>query len=71
MAEQEQRFRQYEYRANSNLVLTTDLHRPRTDEPSGVPESLKDHLDGKRFGRPARALARAPATQAGAKAGRR
>ena len=50
MAEQVQRFRQYEYRANSNLVLTTDLHRPRTDEPSGEPESLKDHLDGKKFG---------------------
>ena len=26
MAEEVQRFRQYEYRANSNLVLTTDLH---------------------------------------------
>ena len=50
MAEQVQRFRQYEYRANSNLVLTTDLHRPRTDEPSGEPESLKDHLSGKKFG---------------------
>ena len=50
MAEQVQRFRQYEYRANSNLVLTTDLHRPRTDEPSGEPESLKDHLEGKKFG---------------------
>ena len=50
MAEQVQRFRQYEYRANSNLVLTTDLHRPRTDEPSGEPESLKDHLNGKKFG---------------------
>ena len=50
MAEQVQRFRQYEYRANSNLVLTTDLHRPRTDEPSGEPESLKDYLEGKKFG---------------------
>lgn len=50
MAEQVQRFRQYEYRANSNLVLTTDQHRPRTDEPSGEPESLKDHLSGTKFG---------------------
>ena len=50
MAEQVQRYRQYEYRANSNLVLTTDQHRPRTDEPSGEPESLKDYLDGTRFG---------------------
>eukprot|EP00966_Prymnesium_polylepis_P004316 98837-Prymnesium_polylepis.1 len=50
MAEQVQRYRQYEYRANSNLVLTTDQHRPRTDEPSGEPESLKDHLDGTTFG---------------------
>ena len=50
MAEQVQRHRQYEYRANSNLVLTTDHHRPRTDEPSGEPESLKDHLGSLRFG---------------------
>lgn len=50
MAEQVQRFRQYEYRANSNLVLTTDQHRPRTDEPSGEPESLKDFLEGTKFG---------------------
>ena len=50
MAEQVQRYRQYEYRANSNLVLTTDQHRPRNDEPSGEPESLKDHLSGLKFG---------------------
>jgi pre-mRNA-splicing helicase BRR2 len=50
MAEQVQRFRQYEYRANSNLVLTTDTHRPRNDEPSGEPESLKDKLGGTKFG---------------------
>jgi pre-mRNA-splicing helicase BRR2 len=31
-------------------VLTTDQHRPRTDEPSGEPESLKDHLSGVKFG---------------------
>ena len=50
MAEQVQRFRQYEYRANSNLVLTTDQHRPRNDEPSGEPESLKERLGSTRFG---------------------
>ena len=50
MAEHVQRYRQYEYRANSNLVLTADTHRQRTDEPSGEPESLKEHLDGTKFG---------------------
>ena len=50
MAEQVQRFRQYEYRANSNLVLTSDHARVRNDEPSGEPESLKDHLGELRFG---------------------
>ena len=50
MAEQVQRFRQYEYRANSNLVLTSDSARTRNDEPSGEPESLKDHLENTRFG---------------------
>ena len=50
MAEHVQRYRQYEYRANSNLVLTADTHRPRTDEPSGEAESLKEHLDGTKFG---------------------
>ena len=51
MAEQVQRFRQYEYRANSNLVLTTDQgHRPRNDEPSGEPETLRDKLGSTRFG---------------------
>ena len=39
MAEQVQRHRQYEYRANSNLVLTTEHTRgSRNDEPSGEPE---------------------------------
>ena len=50
MADQVARLRQYEYRANSNLVLTTDQHRPRQDEPSGEPESLKDHLQNTKFG---------------------
>ena len=39
MAEQVQRHRQYEYRANSNLVLTTEHARgSRNDEPSGEPD---------------------------------
>ena len=50
MADQVARLRQYEYRANSNLVLTTDQHRPRQDEPSGEPESLKEHLSGTKMG---------------------
>ena len=51
MAEQVQRHRQYEYRANSNLVLTTEHARgSRNDEPSGEPESLKDHLQNTKFG---------------------
>ena len=49
-AEQVSKYRQYEYRANSNLVLTTGDHRPRVDEPSGEPESLKDYLTGTKFG---------------------
>ncbi len=49
-AEQVQRYRQYEYRANSNLVLTSDHRDRRLDEPSGEPESLKSHLDGTKFG---------------------
>ena len=36
MAEQVQRFRQYEYRANSNLVLTSETHRPRINKCDSV-----------------------------------
>ena len=50
MADQVQRLRQYEYRANSNLVLTSEHNRPRNDEPSGEPETLKDKLGETRFG---------------------
>ncbi|ERN11506.1 hypothetical protein AMTRI_Chr03g43880 [Amborella trichopoda] len=49
-AEAHARFKQYEYRANSSLVLTTD-NRPRdTHEPTGEPESLYGKIDPKTFG---------------------
>ncbi|KAH7862903.1 hypothetical protein Vadar_010909 [Vaccinium darrowii] len=50
-AEAHARFKQYEYRANSNLVLTTEDSRPRdTREPTGEPESLYGKIDPKTFG---------------------
>ena len=39
-AEAHARFKQYEYRANSSLVLTTDSRPRDTHEPTGEPESL-------------------------------
>ncbi|XP_010537248.1 PREDICTED: DExH-box ATP-dependent RNA helicase DExH12 [Tarenaya hassleriana] len=49
-AEAHARFKQYEYRANSSLVLTTD-QRPRdTHEPTGEPETLWGKIDPKSFG---------------------
>ncbi|KAL1219764.1 DExH-box ATP-dependent RNA helicase DExH12 [Cardamine amara subsp. amara] len=49
-AEAHARFKQYEYRANSSLVLTTD-NRPRdTHEPTGEPETLWGKIDPKSFG---------------------
>jgi len=39
MAEEHARWKQYEYAANSNLVLTAD-RRTREHEPSGEAESL-------------------------------
>ncbi|CAH2036677.1 unnamed protein product [Thlaspi arvense] len=49
-AEAHARFKQYEYRANSSLVLTTD-NRPRdTHEPTGEPETLWGKIDPKAFG---------------------
>ena len=39
MAEEHARWKQYEYAANSNLVLTAD-RRSREHEPSGEAESL-------------------------------
>ncbi|KAL7610342.1 hypothetical protein Lser_V15G09871 [Lactuca serriola] len=50
-AEAHARFKQYEYRANSSLVLTTDSRSPQdTHEPTGEPESLYGKIDPKSFG---------------------
>jgi pre-mRNA-splicing helicase BRR2 len=49
-AEAYARYKQYEYKANSSLVLTTDT-RPRDNhEPSGEPETLWGKIDPKSFG---------------------
>jgi pre-mRNA-splicing helicase BRR2 len=40
----------YEYRANSNLVLTTDQRHSRNDEPSGEVETLHGKMTGMRMG---------------------
>ncbi|GAB4837622.1 DExH-box ATP-dependent RNA helicase DExH12 [Ancistrocladus abbreviatus] len=49
-AEAHARFKQYEYRANSSLVLTTDSRPRDTHEPTGEPESLWGKIDPKTFG---------------------
>lgn len=49
-AEAHARFKQYEYRANSSLVLTTDTRPRDTHEPTGEPESLWGKIDPKSFG---------------------
>lgn len=49
-AEAHARFKQYEYRANSSLVLTTDSRPRDTHEPSGEPETLWGKIDPKSFG---------------------
>lgn len=49
-AEAHARFKQYEYRANSSLVLTTDSRPRDTHEPTGEPESLWGRIDPKSFG---------------------
>lgn len=49
-AEAHARFKQYEYRANSSLVLTTDSRPRDTHEPTGEPESLYGKIDPKDFG---------------------
>ena len=49
-AEAHARFKQYEYRANSSLVLTTDSRPRDTHEPTGEPESLYGKIDPKTFG---------------------
>eukprot|EP01018_Ginkgo_biloba_P013775 Gb_27895 [translate_table: standard] len=49
-AEAHARFKQYEYRANSSLVLTTDSRPRDTHEPTGEPESLWGKIDPRNFG---------------------
>uniref|UniRef100_A0A2P2L2Z5 RNA helicase n=1 Tax=Rhizophora mucronata TaxID=61149 RepID=A0A2P2L2Z5_RHIMU len=49
-AEAHARFKQYEYRANSSLVLTTDSRPRDTHEATGEPESLWGKIDPKSFG---------------------
>ncbi|CAL5340886.1 unnamed protein product [Camellia sinensis] len=49
-AEAHARFNQYEYRANSSLVLTTDSRPRDTHEPTGEPETLFGKIDPKTFG---------------------
>jgi pre-mRNA-splicing helicase BRR2 len=51
MAEEVLRFKGYDYRANSNLVLQADRSRlPRRDEAKGEPETLSGRIDPKQFG---------------------
>eukprot|EP00899_Mesostigma_viride_P012040 jgi/Mesvir1/20837/Mv07930-RA.1 len=49
-AEAHARFKQYEYRANSSLVLTSDTRPRDTGEPTGEPETLFGRIDPKSFG---------------------
>ncbi|OMO90989.1 hypothetical protein COLO4_18725 [Corchorus olitorius] len=50
-AEEHARFKQYEYRSNSSLVLTNNDNRLRdTYEPAREPESLWGKIDPKSFG---------------------
>lgn len=50
-AEGHARLRQYDYRANASLVLTSDSRPPRdTHEPSGEAETLWGKIDPKSFG---------------------
>ncbi|XP_027169983.1 DExH-box ATP-dependent RNA helicase DExH12-like isoform X2 [Coffea eugenioides] len=50
-AEARARSKQYEYGANSSLVLTSDSRHPRdAQEPSGEPESLRGKIDPRTFG---------------------
>ncbi|WCJ30807.1 U5 small nuclear ribonucleoprotein helicase putative [Euphorbia peplus] len=49
-AEAQAQLKQYEYAANSNLVLTTDSRPPDTHQPRLEPETLWGKIDPKRFG---------------------
>uniref|UniRef100_A0A7S3QXY0 RNA helicase n=1 Tax=Dunaliella tertiolecta TaxID=3047 RepID=A0A7S3QXY0_DUNTE len=46
-AEQHARFKQYDYKANSTLVLTSENRTRDAHEPSGEPESLWGRMKGK------------------------
>ncbi|KAK9676154.1 hypothetical protein RND81_11G058200 [Saponaria officinalis] len=50
MAEAHARFKQFEYKSNASLVLTTDSRPRDTHEPTGEPESLYGKIDPKSFG---------------------
>ncbi|EYU30521.1 hypothetical protein MIMGU_mgv1a000041mg [Erythranthe guttata] len=49
-AEEHARLKQYEYRANSSLVLATDSRTRDTHEPTGGAETLWGKIDPKSFG---------------------
>ena len=49
-AEGAQRLKQYEYRANSNLVLTAENRSARTNEATGEPETLWGRISQKDMG---------------------
>ncbi|XP_050384241.1 DExH-box ATP-dependent RNA helicase DExH12-like [Argentina anserina] len=49
-AEAHARSKQYEYRANSSLVVATGLRSRGTHEPTGEPESLRGKIDPHCFG---------------------
>eukprot|EP00854_Cymbomonas_tetramitiformis_P003845 gene3845-4801_t len=49
-AEEWARYKMYEYRANSSLVLTTDARPRDAHEPTGEPESLWGKINAKAFG---------------------
>ncbi|GJP31649.1 hypothetical protein CLOM_g14712 [Closterium sp. NIES-68] len=44
------RFKQYEYRANSSLVLNLESRPRDSHEPTGEPETLWGRVDMKKFG---------------------
>eukprot|EP01069_Polyplicarium_translucidae_P011294 Polyplicarium_translucidae@DN3792_c0_g1_i1.p1 len=46
MAEVYQRFRQFDYRMSSNLVLQREAPAPNQNEPTGEPESLAGRMAG-------------------------
>ena len=42
MAEEHAKFKRFEYRVNSNLVLARDAAGPAGHEPTGEPETLRN-----------------------------